>query len=230
MILALGSECSQKDVRLGEWMGGLNRLMGGVVTSVVVLGIGAGCSALGIDPIEDPTDHSLRSTPADRAFPISPYFITAEFGGDLGFGFHLGDDIFANPGDPVLAAADGEVIVTKVNDVEGFGWGALVVIQHTLADGDFATLYGHLSTSRGLLVETGQEVVKGDMIGFIASSSENGVPGGPHLHFGVRPGNGVDDMVCGAWLWLGVSTTCEGMTHQQYRRLWEEPVDFLIGR
>lgn len=204
----------------------------GVFVVLAIASLSSGCGLLEIDPITGPTDHSERSTPSDRVFPISPYFITLEFGADLGFAFHLGDDILADPGDPVFAVADGVVIKTLVDDiaVEELRWGALVVIQHTLADGEFSSLYGHLSSSRGLLVEPGQVVAKGDIIGFVADGEENGVPGSAHLHFGVRMGDGTTDTTCGVSLWLGATTSCEGITHEQYRRLWADPVDFLRGR
>jgi len=79
----------------------------------------------------------------------------------------------ARSGDPIYAAADGEVITARwIN-----GYGNAVVISH---GGGFSTLYGHQSK---ILVAVGDRVVGGETIGLIGST---GWSTGPHLHFEVR--------------------------------------------
>ena len=86
---------------------------------------------------------------------------------------HTGIDIGCQPGSPVVAAADGEVIQT---DYSG-GYGYAILIYH---GGGFATFYAHLS---GFTVSPGQKVKKGQVIGY---SGATGWVTGPHLHFEVR--------------------------------------------
>jgi len=67
------------------------------------------------------------------------------------------------------------------------GWGNIIVIEHQLPDGTYATsIYGHLATRR--LVEVGDIVRAGQPIGFVGKAGvENGFYD-PHLHFGIREG------------------------------------------
>jgi murein DD-endopeptidase MepM/ murein hydrolase activator NlpD len=95
---------------------------------------------------------------------------------------HTGIDIDGNRGDPVRAAADGEVLYT------GWlrGYGQVVILDH---GGDLTTVYAHLS---GIDVVENRRVRAGDMLGRVGST---GITTGPHLHFEVRVnGNTVDPM------------------------------------
>jgi murein DD-endopeptidase MepM/ murein hydrolase activator NlpD len=93
---------------------------------------------------------------------------------------HTGDDLAADSGDPIRAAADGVVVSAGWLG----GYGNATVIDH---GGGLATLYGHQSA---LLVTAGQHVVKGQVIGRVGCT---GSCTGPHLHFEVRiNGNPVD--------------------------------------
>jgi len=67
------------------------------------------------------------------------------------------------------------------------GWGNIIVIEHQLPDGTYATsIYGHLATRR--LVEVGDIVRAGQPIGFVGKKGiENGLYD-PHLHFAIRDG------------------------------------------
>jgi len=86
---------------------------------------------------------------------------------------HPGIDMHARTGDPIFAAADGEVITARwIN-----GYGNAVVISH---GGGFSTLYGHQSE---ILVAVGDTVTGGETIGLVGST---GWSTGPHLHFEVR--------------------------------------------
>ena len=91
--------------------------------------------------------------------------------------FHWGIDISAPEGTPILAAADGTVIVANSTDIWGGGFGFHIKIQH---EGGYATLYAHCSR---IAVRAGQEVVKGEVIGFVGSTGRST---GPHLHW-LRP-------------------------------------------
>jgi len=86
---------------------------------------------------------------------------------------HTGADYATPVGTPVLAAADGTVVVAK----EMFFEGNAVFIDH--GDG-LISMYFHLSEIK---VQAGQEVKKGDALGRVGST---GRATGPHLFFGVR--------------------------------------------
>lgn len=95
---------------------------------------------------------------------------------------HTGLDLDGKKGDPVLAAAAGEVLFT------GWlrGYGQVVIIDH---GGDLTTVYAHLS---GVDTSENAKVKAGDKVGRVGST---GVATGDHLHFEVRVnGNTTDPM------------------------------------
>ena len=77
-------------------------------------------------------------------------------------------------GTPILAAQAGRVVVSNLLG----GYGLTVVLRHD--DGVTESLYGHMSQ---LLVQPGEEVKQGEVIGLVGST---GTSTGPHLHFEVR--------------------------------------------
>jgi len=93
--------------------------------------------------------------------------------------FHKGVDISAPTGTPVRSAAEGVVVTAEM---VGGGYGRLVVIDH---GGGVQTYYAHLSRFNA---HTGQEVHRGDTIGFVGSSGRTTAP---HLHYEVRVGGDV---------------------------------------
>jgi murein DD-endopeptidase MepM/ murein hydrolase activator NlpD len=104
--------------------------------------------------------------------------VTSSFGSRLdpinGEGaFHSGIDIATARGEAVRAPADGTVVKAGM----GNGYGREVVIDHGHG---IQTLYGHLS---GFAVTEGQEVSRGDILGYVGSSGHST---GPHLHYEVR--------------------------------------------
>lgn len=92
----------------------------------------------------------------------------------MGYG-HRGDDLRADAGTEIHAAADGVVVVAQ----EHYGWGNFVEIDHgTDADGlRWATLYAHMQS---YTVQEGQTVHAGDVIGYVGSTGNST---GPHCHF-----------------------------------------------
>lgn len=107
-----------------------------------------------------------------------PGQITASFGERLdpfsGEGeFHTGIDISAVYGAPVRVSADGVVVTVDTRP----GYGRLVVVDHGYGT---TTWYGHLS---GFDAEVGQQVRRGDVIGYAGTS---GRATGPHVHYEIR--------------------------------------------
>lgn len=86
-----------------------------------------------------------------------------------------GIDIEGNPGDPVIAAADGKVMYAG-NGVRGLG--NLVLVEHSSG---FITAYAH---NQQLLVKSGDQVRKGARIALLGQSDTTS----PRLHFEIRKG------------------------------------------
>ncbi len=111
---------------------------------------------------------------------------------------------FLNPiGTPVLAAADGDVVVAGDDRKIFYGpysyfYGNLVVLEHHLPGYNLPvfTLYGHLSK---ILVQVGQSVHRGQQVGLVGMS---GVATGAHLHFEVRFGENTYASSRNPELWL----------------------------
>jgi len=96
---------------------------------------------------------------------------------------HNGIDYGAPSGTRVVAAAAGQVVRAELDTETAqnskAGYGLHVRIQHP---DNILTIYAHLGD---LLVQTGQMVQMGDLIGL---SDDTGRSTGPHLHFEVRTG------------------------------------------
>jgi murein DD-endopeptidase MepM/ murein hydrolase activator NlpD len=104
--------------------------------------------------------------------------VTSSFGSRLdpfnGEGaFHTGIDIATAKGEAVRAPADGTVLKAGMAN----GYGREVVIDHGHG---IETIYAHLS---GFAVTEGQDVSRGDILGYVGSSGHST---GPHLHYEVR--------------------------------------------
>lgn len=85
-------------------------------------------------------------------------------------------------GDPVVAAADGDVIFSGAGPR---GYGKLIIISHAK---DLLSVYGH---NRTLLVKEGQKVKRGQRIAELGDSGSDR----PGLHFEIRKqGNAVDPL------------------------------------
>lgn len=90
---------------------------------------------------------------------------------------HLGIDIGAPKGAPVLAADSGYVVQSGWSNV---GYGFMILINH---GNGYLTRYAHLSA---LNVEVGDSVRKGQLIGRVGSTGNST---GPHLHFEIIRGS-----------------------------------------
>ncbi|MGD1855585.1 MAG: M23 family metallopeptidase [Leptolyngbyaceae cyanobacterium] len=113
-------------------------------------------------------------------FPLSmPAPLTSLFGWRMHpiFGvrrFHSGTDVGAPLGTPVVATQSGQVVTS---DYAG-GYGLMVILHHN--DGTLESRYAHLSR---LLVQVGEWVEQGEVIGLVGSTGNST---GPHLHFELR--------------------------------------------
>ncbi len=115
--------------------------------------------------------------PLEGAYPVnSPYGWRPDPFDPSKTEYHGGIDIACPEGTPILAAADGTVVVANSTDSWGGSYGYYVKIQH---DGTNATLYAHCSQ---IAVTGGQQVAKGQVIGYVGTS---GSSTGFHLHFEV---------------------------------------------
>ena len=91
--------------------------------------------------------------------------------------FHEGMDFTAPTGTEVYATGDGVIEVVKSSKR---GYGKRVVIDHGFG---YKTRYAHLNEFN---VRRGQEVKRGEVIGYVGSS---GLSVAPHLHYEVMKGN-----------------------------------------
>ena len=118
-----------------------------------------------------------RRSLADATPSIWPVagWLTSAFGNRRdpftgGSDFHPGLDISANRGDQVLAPATGTVTMASWNGA----YGNMVVLDHGYG---IVTKYGHLSRFG---VMNGQQVNRGDVIGFVGSTGRST---SSHLHY-----------------------------------------------
>jgi len=119
----------------------------------------------------------VRANAAPNLWPVEGQ-ITGSFGERIdpfnGEGaFHSGVDIGSSYGQPVIAPADG--VITFADFLGGYGKAIMMDHGHGIS-----TRYGHLS---GFCVTPGQQVHRGDTIGYVGASGRST---GPHLHYEVR--------------------------------------------
>ena len=125
-------------------------------------------------------DVSYESFGGSFTWPIpGVYTVTQHYG--MGSPAHNGIDIAGPYGTPIVAAESGNVIEANDYDEWGDSWGYYVLIWH---NGTYTTRYAHLSS---LAVGFGQEVSKGQVIGYEGSTGNST---GPHLHFEVYENGG----------------------------------------
>ncbi len=113
-----------------------------------------------------PVEGSLESGFGGRRNP---------FGGSS-YENHEGQDIEAEMGTPVVAAASGTVTIAGCQN----GYGNVVYIDH---GNGLSTRYGHLSHIDAVI---GQRIARGEVLGRVGSTGRST---GPHLHYEVRINN-----------------------------------------
>ncbi|UJP64087.1 M23 family metallopeptidase [Mongoliitalea daihaiensis] len=109
----------------------------------------------------------------DYKMPLDETRITSEFGFRR-YRWHHGTDLKLTVGTPIYATFDG---IVRIRSYDRTGYGYYVVVRHK---NGLETLYGHMSK---ILVDVGQEVIAGDVLGL---GGNTGRSTGPHLHFEVR--------------------------------------------
>src|SRR5688572_12101210 len=130
-----------------------------------------------------PTQIATVSVPS--RMPLDNATLTSDFGMRThpvlgGRRNHKGIDLAQPTGTPVYATADG--VVGKAEWYSTYG--NYIQIEH---GGEMQTRYAHLS---GYAVAAGEQVRKGQLIGFVGSTGRST---GPHLHYEVRvAGEAVD--------------------------------------
>ena len=128
--------------------------------------------ALGIKAKQTVSDRKLRNTKMEMPLEgiISSEFGVRRFINNQPRNRHVGLDIAADEGTPVIAPLKGEVIISD----EFFYKGNVVYIDH---GNGLVSSYSHLSERK---VSTGDNVSKGQVLGYVGST---GRVTGPHLHW-----------------------------------------------
>jgi murein DD-endopeptidase MepM/ murein hydrolase activator NlpD len=109
-------------------------------------------------------------------WPVDSHKIVSGYGPKGSGKANDGINIAGNEGEPIWAAADGEVVYVG-NELAGYG--NMVLIKHS---GNKTTTYAHLSRPE---VSKYDRVKQGDIIGYVGST---GNVKSPQLHFAVREG------------------------------------------
>jgi len=127
----------------------------------------------------------VQAVSVPSAMPLTQATMTSSFGMRThpvlgGRRSHKGTDPGAATGTPVYATADGTVAMAEYYS----SYGNYIQLAH---GGNMETRYAHLS---GYNVSAGQQVRKGDLIGYVGTTGRST---GPHLHYEVRvAGEAVD--------------------------------------
>lgn len=132
--------------------------------------------------------------------------------------YHAGEDLQVAAAvalnTEVRAIANGRVVWVQKNSAAK-GYGQAVVIEHKLPDNtQIISIYGHLSRQK-YLITPDQDVVKGQLLGYIGETWENG-GWAPHLHMGIKKGP-----------WDNVNKLFEGRTDLAGLAKFNKPSDFL---
>lgn len=117
--------------------------------------------------------------------------------------YHKGDDIVAEAGTPVLAAAGGTVTITQWH----YSYGNYIVIDHGADEQGqhWYTLYAHL---QDILVQEGQTVEQGEQIGTVGSTGNTTDVG---LHFELH----CEDTLLAPTLYLPYTETIPALAAEQ---------------
>ena len=173
-ILTSNSAGSFQQQEVGVSLDQLHALRSSALSGATMVAIGMNIS----HPVS--MNDWIRASAAPALWPVMGR-VTSSFGERIdpfnGEGaFHTGVDISCDYGAPVIAPAD--AVVGYADFMNGYGRAIILEHGHGLS-----TLYGHLSS---FAVVTGQEIHRGDIIGYIGDSGRST---GPHLHYEVRINN-----------------------------------------
>lgn len=94
---------------------------------------------------------------------------------------HIGLDLWIKAGTSVLSALNGKIHSFQNNEAVG-DYGPTIILEHTVEDLTFYTLYGHLSLESLEGKAEGDAVKKGQKIAELGAAAVNG-DYAPHLHF-----------------------------------------------
>ena len=151
---------------------------------------------------------SAEDAPAEYRFPVACGY-PRWHSRNGGYGYvdprdwtHVGVDIYAFEGTPVVSPVHGTVIVAGWGDIPGWK----VVVEDRFGHGHVMV---HLS--KPPVVSAGSEVTAGQQIGMVGRSG-NASGGGPHLHYEIRTAEGghINPMV---WLNRTDGTHVEAAPH-----------------
>lgn len=143
-----------------------------------------------------------------RLIYTAPFFATGHRVTDERRCVHLGLDLFAPAGTPVLASLRGTLHASAFNP-QPQDYGGVLLLRHQTDDGTpFYTLYGHLSRMSLENKQIGQTIQAGEVIGFLGDADEN-VDWPPHLHFQII----TDD--------LDLKTDFAGVGTVRHREVWK---------
>ncbi len=189
--LVTASEQQIRDLDVTSSLDQLGALRTSALTGAATVGISLGLTR------NATTADWLRANAAPNLWPVDGQ-VTASFGERIdpfnGEGaFHSGVDIGSTYGHAVIAPADGVVVFA---DFMG-GYGKALILDHGHG---ISTRYGHLS---GFAVTAGQQVHRGDTIGYVGSSGRST---GPHLHYEVR----INDTPVNPYKYLRMTVAASG--------------------
>lgn len=146
-----------------------------------------------IPAIQPVSNTDLRRIASGFGYRIHPIYKVRKL--------HAGLDFSAPIGTPIYATGDGKITTAKTRN--GSGYGRYVKIDHGFG---YETLYGHMNR---VSVRVGQEVKRGDIIGYVGNSGRSTAP---HLHYEViRNGSKINP----------INFFYNDLTPEQYEKLLE---------
>jgi murein DD-endopeptidase MepM/ murein hydrolase activator NlpD len=189
--LVTGSPQQIQEAEVSSSLDQLGALRTSALTGAATVGISLGMTR------NTTTADWARASSSPNLWPVEGQ-VTGSFGERIdpfnGEGaFHSGVDISSAYGHPVIAPADG--VVTFADFFGGYGKAIMIDHGHGIS-----TRYGHLS---GFAVTSGQEVHRGDTIGYVGLSGRST---GPHLHYEVR----INDTPVNPYKYLRMSVAHSG--------------------
>lgn len=123
--------------------------------------------------LDNPASTPLPTASSGFVWPVKGQVIS-QFGPKAGGEYNDGINIAAREGEPIVAAADGEVVYSG-NELRGYG--NMVIVRHP---GNIMTAYAHASR---ILVNKGDRVRQGAAVALVGKS---GGLDKAQVHFGIR--------------------------------------------